>query len=158
MEDSWFSPNAIEFKNAQIVFLLKYLSVIREGDWISADGSILNNGDYSLLKDTSIAKITGGGMGSSPPASDYTLRKMYYQGKVLEIAREMDARLKACGDGELLIARYTNRVEIRELCRLFGLGRQEVYYRCQLAIKYLSGRKRKRTDYKSYLRNKGVRT
>lgn len=156
MEDNlWFSPNSIEFKNAQIVFLLKYLSVIREGDWISPDGSILNNGDYSLLKDTSIAKITGGGMGSLPPASDYTLRKMYYQGKVLEIAKEIDARLKACSDGELLVARFTDRVEISELCRLFGLTRQQVYYRTHLAIKYLSGRKRKRIDYKSYLRNKG---
>lgn len=156
MEDSWFSPNAIEFKNAQIIFLLKYLSVIKEGDWISPDGSILNNGDYSLLKDTSIAKITGGGMGSSPPASDYTLRKMYYQGKVKEIANEIDARLKRCGDGDMLVARYTNRVEIRELCRLFGMGRQQVYRRCQLAIKYLSGRKPKKIDYKSWLRNKEV--
>ena len=156
MEDSWFSPNAIRFTSAQWIFLLKYLSVIKEGDWISPDGSILNNGDYSLLKDTSIAKITGGGMGSSPPASDYTLRKMHYQGKVLEIANEIDARLKVCDDGELLAARFTNRVEVKELCRLFGLTRQQVYRRCQLALKYLSGRKRKRTDYKSYLRNKGV--
>ena len=156
MEDSWFSPNAIRFTSSQWIFLLKYLSIIREGDWISLDGSILNNGDYSLLKDTSIAKITGGSMGSSPPASDYTLRKMHYQGKVLEIANEIDARLKPCGDGDLLIARYTNRVSIKELCQLFGLKRQEVYYRCHLAIKYLSGRQRKKTDYKSYLRNKGV--
>lgn len=151
----WFSPNEIRFTSSQWVFLLKYLTVIREGNWVNPDGSILNNGDYSLLKDTSIAKITGGSMGSSPPASDYTLRKMYYQGKVLEIAKELDTRLKSCGDGELLIARYTNRVEVRELCRLFGLGRQQVYRRCRLAIKYLSGRKQKRTDYKSWLRNKG---
>ena len=152
----WFSPNEIQFKNAQWVFLLKYLSVIKEGDWISPDGSILNNGDYSLLKDTSIAKITGGGMGSSPPASDYTLRKMYYQGKVKEIAGEIDARLKRCDDGDMLIARYTNRVEIRELCRLFGMGRQQVYRRCHIAIKYLAGRKRKAISYKEWLKNKEV--
>ena len=155
MGNNWFSPNAIRFTPAQWVFLLKYLSVIREGDWISPDGSILNNGDYSLLKDTSIAKITGGGMDSSPPASDYTLRKMYYQGRVKEIAGEIDTRLKRCSDGELLVARFTNRVEIRELCHLFGLGRQEVYRRCQLALKYLSGRKQKKIDYKSWLKNKG---
>lgn len=154
MEDSWFSPDSIRFTNAQWVFLLKYLAVIREGDWVYPDGSILNNGDYSLLKDTSIAKITGGGMNSSPPASDYTLRKMYYQSKVLEIANEIDARLKQCSDGDLLIARYANRVSIRELCQLFGLKRQEVYRRCHIAIKYLSGRKRKAVSYKEFLRNR----
>lgn len=141
----------IRFRHNEIIFLLTHLSTIQKGDWVADNGAILDNGDYELLRDTSIAKITGSGMASSPPASDRTLRKIGYQAKVLEIASELDARLKACSDGALLIARYTNRQSVKELCELFGLKRQEVYRRSQLAIKYLAGRKRKKKDYKSWL-------
>jgi len=154
LNNSWYAPQSISYKKDQILFLLKHLSIICDGNWISPDGSILENNDYELLKDTSIAKINGGGMGSSPPASERTLNKIYYQDKVLAIFNELDARLKACSDGELIIARYANRVEVRDLCRLFSLERQAVYRRCRLAVKYISGKQRKRTDYKSWLKNR----
>lgn len=151
----YYKPEDIVFNKPQLIFLLTYLSIVRDGNWVYPDGSIQDNGDYSLLKDTSIAHINGNGMNGSPPASDYALRKLYYQEKVKEIARELDARLKLCDDGELLVERYKNRLEIKDLCRLFNLERQQVYRRSHLAIKYLSGKYRKTIDYKSWLRNKG---
>ena len=142
------------YTNAQILFLLKYFYIIKEGNWIQPNGEIIEN-DYDLLRDTSIAHINGNAMTSSPPASDRTLNQIYYKDKVLQIYNELNERLSRCSDGELLIGRYANRLTVKQLCDMFRIQRQQVYRRCQLAIKYLSGRERKRIDYKDWLRNKG---
>lgn len=164
MEDSWFSPDSIRFTNAQIVFLVKYFHTIKAGDWMNPNGlvsksgkylDIIENSDYELLGDTSIANIKGGNMVSSPPASDRTLTKVYYQDKILEIFNELDARLNRCDDKDLLIERYANDIKVEQLCRMLKVKRNHIYYKCQRAIKYLSGRTRKKIDYKTWLRNKG---
>jgi len=150
----YYAPHQIKFRNAQILFLLRIFHIIKEGNWIQPNGEIIENG-YDLLRDTSIAHINGNAMVSSPPASDRTLNQIYYQDKVLQIYNELNDRLSRCSDGELLIARYANRLTVKQLCDSFKIQRQQVYHRCQRAIKYLSGREAKKINYKTWLRNKG---
>jgi len=153
MED-YYMPYQIRYTNAQILFLLRIFHIIKEGNWVQPNGEIIEN-SYDLLRDTSVAHINGNAMTSSPPASDKTLNQIYYKDKVLGIYNELNDRLSRCSDGELLIARYANRLTVKQLCDIFKIQRQQVYRRCQLGIKYLSGREKKRIDYKSWLRNKG---
>jgi len=150
----YYIPHQIRFSKPQILFLLKNYHIIKEGNWVQPNGEIIENG-YDLLRDTSIAHINGNAMVSSPPASDRTLNQIYYKEKILQIYNELNDRLSRCADGELLIARFANRVPVRQLCDSFKIQRQQVYHRCQRAIKYLSGRKAKKTNYKTWLQNKG---
>ena len=161
VDESWFTPNEIRFTNAQTRFLIKYLHVIQNGDWVDPKGQvsergrylgIIENSHYELLRDTSVANIKGGNMVSSPPASDMALLKNYYKGKVLEIYNELETRLNRCSDKDLLIARYANDTRIEQLCGIFKVKRNHIYYRCQRAIKFLSGRKMRKMDYKAWIK------
>jgi len=158
----WFIPEAIRFEHDQTFFLIKYYHHVKEGNWPDPNGrfyrgrflDVFDNG-YDLLSGRDTVNANSVGLRSSPPVPDHLADKVYYKEKILELFYELERRLDRCSEKDLLIERYANDVRIETLCGMFQITRQVVYRKCRLAIKYLTGQKAKKINYKSWVRNKG---
>ena len=161
-EELWFTPEAITFEHDQTFFLMKYYHHIKEGNWPDPKGrfyrgrflDVFDNG-YDLLSGRDTVNANSVGLRSSPPVPDHLADKVYYREKILTLFNELEDGLNRCSEKDLLIERYANDVRIETLCGMFQIKQQQVYHKCQLAIKYLAGRNPKKITYKEWLRNKG---
>jgi len=119
----------IRFTQDQVIWLLGILPLLRNGWWPESDDC---QGSHS--------------------------RRAYFETPIL-LAREIDARLeKTETDGAMAEGRYTLLKSYESLAKQYRFQYEEVVWRIEKAIKYISGWKRKRRSYKEWKEHrKGVK-
>ncbi|AQU06090.1 hypothetical protein [Dehalococcoides mccartyi] len=128
VQEEWWAPREITFKRGQIEWLLKHLSLLREGIWPA------NHKESGYV---------GG---------NRTQRHSAFFETPCQIAAEIEARLNACGsDGFMVKALYAwgERPEI--VAQAFKLDEFNMWKRVERVLKYVSGWKRKRNTFKNFV-------
>ena len=131
MTDEWYAPREINFSPEQVLWLISYLPLLKEGLYPP-----------------------------SPHASGYTdalssrrsRRHNAYFETPCQLAGEVEVRLSRCHrDGLLVEARYLWDKDDEYLCRCFDLTERELGRCIGRAIRYISGWKRKRRSYREFI-------
>ena len=130
--DIWYSPQTIRFTKLQFVsFLLPNLLYIRDGIW-PPEG-----------------RTTGYVESSNKPS----YRAGAYFETISNIAAEIDTRMSLIGSmSEILERIYTLNEEPLQVARDFKMTEEDLTYHCRKMLSFISGYKRKRESYHSWLR------
>ncbi len=138
MNENWFSYGEFKFSREQIVWALEHLQMLREGQWPPEHKET----GYIGGKDKTIN------------------RRATFENPAI-IASEIDSRLVCCGlDGLLLELAYASgeddRIQIEQHIA-FALGENinEIDRRVNRALKFLTGKRRKRRSYDQWRNHKG---
>ncbi len=130
----WYSPSNFSFKRDAILWAIGYLTILRDGEWPREPRE---TGYYGNMQNKQVNKEAK----FIKPAS---------------IAAEIDIRLEKCGtDGLLLEYTYTNGGQDRpylipHIAKLLNIVEEHVDLRCNRALSYISGWKRKKVPYSTY--------
>jgi hypothetical protein len=131
--EQWWAPAEIRYTTDQVKWLVSILPSLREGHWPP-------NPRETGYVDRSI------------------ISKQWQRHAPFEmacmIAGELDARLKACGkDGLLVRAVYCWGEDYQSL----GMRDEELSWRCGRCLAYISGVKRKTTQYLQWAKQRNYR-
>lgn len=130
----WFSLAEIRFCQRQIFFLLENLYQLREGYYPTES----NDTGYT-----------------DSPHSRVPIKSHAYFENPCSLAAEVTARLKRCGrDRSLAEDRYCLSHSEDEIARKHNLDLDEVIWRIDSVVWYVTGWRRKATPYKRWLANK----
>ena len=135
----WYRPSEIKFTQRQVIWILEYLTLFREGIYPTDPGT-------SGYTD---APYTGSRKRSA--------RHAPFE-RACDIAAEVEVRLKRSGlDGFLLEAIHCWGKDETEMAGVMGMSLAAVFRRTDNALRYIAGWRRKPYSYKDFVSHKKVR-
>jgi len=124
---SWYSPGEIKFYRSQVEWMLMHYNLICIGLW---------------------------------PADPFGVRSEqlsphgYFEAGI-EVWMEFEPRLKATGrDGEMAVDFYCYQKDEARLAHIYGCYLNQVNEKVGHAVKYMSGKSRKRRTYQEFLQHR----
>ena len=127
--DEWYAPGEIRYNRPQVIWLLGHLPTLQEGIWPTRS-------DESGYTDA--------------PRVQHTRSTTGPHEVPCQIAAELDARLeRTAQDGVMLKLIYTYGEDVFQVAAQFHVTMGEVERRTGMALRYCSGWRRKRYDYRS---------
>lgn len=125
VEDEFYAPHEIHFTVSQIVWLLKNLSLLKDGRWPPGDSDDI---------------LTRKGIKG----------RSYFEIPAV-ISAEVEIRLKRLGDDGFIIRdRFCHDEDVRTLSRKYHLFIEDVKSRISRGLRYMSGEARKQISYKEF--------
>jgi len=127
VEKPWYSPGEITFTPLQVIYLLQNYESISTGNWPRDPNAVKN---------------------------DNLSPRGYFEAGI-EVWMEFEPRLKATGrDGEMAVDFYCYQKDEARLAYIYGCYLNQVNERIGHAVKYISGKSRKRRTYQEFLHHR----
>jgi len=129
MEEEFYAPYQIRFTTSQIVWLLRYLDLLKDGRWPPGEPDDI---------------ITRRGVEG----------RSYFEIPVT-IAAEIDIRLEKTGDdGFILKDRFCFEQDKRTLSRKYHLSVEDIEMRIRRGLRFMSGEARKKITYQEFINHR----
>ena len=131
----WYPAKDIRFLRPHIIFLLKHLLELREGNYPPDPGV------------SGYTEAPGGIKTTSARGASFEM--------ACQLAAEVDSRLKATGlDGYLVEEKYIDEKSEQDISDERHIALEEVFRRLRTAINYMSGWRRRQYSYADFKRHR----
>ena len=155
--EDWFSPSQIIYHPRQMIWALQHYLELSHGQWpVEPDEYlgciIIKNPQYR--NDLYFFKKYKSSYIEAPLSSAHRFTKAYFEEPV-DLAAELMSRLDRCEpDISLVKLFYIYDVPFDKLAITARMAEEEVNYRINRVIKYISGWRRKARTYKEWYQHK----